>query len=280
MKVAQKLLVAYFRTKLRLLSMVSSRKAAVAALDLFSTPLRRSKRKTPAIFGQAEPLRCDVAGYTLSGHRWKFPSGKKVLIVHGFESSSKNFDCYIRLLIDKGYEVVVFDAPAHGRSSGKRIDLPIYQQALARIHEQYGPFDGFISHSFGGLALAHLLETLPHSEATRAVLIAPATEMVSTINSFFRFLRLSSDVKTAFDQLILERSGYTPDHFSIRRTMHSIRARVLWFHDEDDELTPVGDALAVKEENHPHIQFRITRGLGHRRIYRDQHIVQEIVNFM
>jgi len=280
MKVAQKLLVAYFRTKLRLLSMVSSRKAAIAALDLFSTPLRKSKRKTPPVFDTAEALRCEVGGYTLSGHRWRSPSGKKILIVHGFESSSKNFDCYISLLIAKGYEVVVFDAPAHGRSSGKRIDLPLYQQALARIHELYGPFDGFISHSFGGLAVAHLLETLPHSDTMRAVLIAPATEMVTTIDSFFRFLRLNGEVKKEFDQLILERSGHTPGHFSVRRAMHSIRARVLWFHDEDDELTPVADALVVKEENHPHVQFRITRGLGHRRIYRDQHVVQEIVDFI
>lgn len=69
------------------------------------------------------------------------------------------------------------------------------------------------------------------------------------------------------------------DWYSIRRAMKNIRARVLWFQDEDDEITPLSDVLKVKAENYPNIEFVITKGLGHRRIYRDNKVAQSVVDF-
>ena len=39
------------------------------------------------------------------------------------------------------------------------------------------------------------------------------------------------------------------------------------------------DALKVKEDNHSTIEFRITKGLGHSRIYRDPSIIREVLEF-
>jgi pimeloyl-ACP methyl ester carboxylesterase len=280
MKLAQKLVINYFRAKLNLLSVVSKKKAAESAFKLFCTPLRKSKVKSPAIFEKGEPLQFTIGAYNIHGYRWNHPSEKKALIVHGFESSSKNFDRYINALIKKGYEVLVFDAPAHGKSSGQTITLPIYLATINKIHELYGPVHAYIGHSFGGLVLSHFLETILHDDSIRVVFIAPATETVTSINSFFRFLQLSNGVRREFDKLIFNKSGFHPDHFSIRRTMKKIKAGVLWFHDEDDELTPIADALKVRDDNHANVQFRISKGLGHRRIYRDNKIFKETIDFL
>ena len=280
MKLAQKLVINYFRAKLNLLSVVSKKKAAESAFNLFCTPLRKSKVKFPPVFQKGEPLQFNLDGYTIHGYRWNHPSNKKALIVHGFESSSKNFDRYITALIKKNYEVLVFVAPAHGKSSGQRITLPLYLATIRKIHELYGPIDGYIGHSFGGLVLSHFLETIQHNDSLKVVFIAPATETVTSINTFFKFLQLDNGVRKEFDKLIFNKSGYGPDHFSIRRTMKEIKASVLWFHDEDDELTPIDDALRVRDDNHANVQFRITKGLGHRRIYRDNKIFKETIDFL
>lgn len=280
MKVAQKLVIGYFRAKLNLIAVVSKRRAAASAFHLFCTPLRKSRVKTPVVFTKGEPLQLEVNHYSIKGFRWKNATGKKVLIVHGFESSSKNFDRYIAALIKKGFEVLIFDAPAHGLSSGKRITLPDYRDTIQKIYEVYGPINAFIGHSFGGLVLSHFLETIPHGPSLRVVFIAPATEMVSSIDTFFRFLQLGDAVRKEFDQLIYDKSGLWPSHFSIKRAMKNIRAEVLWFHDEDDELTPLEDALQVRADNHPNITFRVSKGLGHRRIYRDNKIFRETIDFL
>ena len=263
-----------------MLSVISSRWAAKSALDLFCTPLSRSLKKSPPIFKKAEHLDFELEGEKVQGYRWNHPAEKRVLIVHGFESASRNFDRYISQLIKKGYEVLAFDAPAHGMSGGKRINIPLYVKTVQTIYEQYGPLHGFIAHSYGGLIVAHFLENIDHNENTRAVLIAPATETVSTIESFFKFLQLNDKVRKEFDQLIYDWSGYWPDHFSIRRAMYKIKAQVLWFHDMEDDLTPVNDALRVQEDNHAHVHFRISTGLGHRRIYRDNKVVKETIDFL
>ena len=62
--------------------------------------------------------------------------------------------------------------------------------------------------------------------------------------------------------------------------MNNIRASVLWIHDEDDDITPWADALKVKEDDHPNIKFVITKGLGHRKIYRDETVIKETVKFL
>ena len=280
MKLSQRLALGYIRTKFKLLSAISKKKAAAKAFELFCTPQKRNLKKPPRIFGEAEPLELKVEGLTVRGWRWNHPAAPKALIIHGFESSVVNFDRYIRPLIRKGYEVLAFDAPAHGRSGGKQISAPLFRKTIREICRNYGPVRAFLAHSFGGLAVSLALEEMNHSSDTRLVLVAPATETTTAIDSFFRMLQLDPAVRREFDRLIIRKGGVSPAWYSIRRAMKHIRAEVLWVHDEEDETTPLADALKVREENHPNIRFVITRGLGHRRIYRDNKVTREIVDFL
>lgn len=280
LKLAQQIAINYFRAKLNLIGVISKKKAARQAFELFTTPFRRSNKKYPRIFNRAEKLEFDLDGSMIRGFRFNHPASHKILIVHGFESSARNFDRYIGPLVRKGYEILAFDGPAHGRSDGKRITIPQYRKMLEEACNRYGPINGFLAHSFGGLALAHLLEGLPHDEQTKVVWVAPAAETVTAIDSFFRFLDLGDDIRKEFDQYILEKSGHPPDYFSIKRTLPAIKAKVLWIHDEEDEITPLADAQKVKELGSPQIQFHFTKGLGHRRIYKENKIVKMIVDFL
>lgn len=119
MKPAQRVVLWYFRTKFNLIAAISKKKAAEKAFDLFCTPQRRNRKKIPKIFEEAITEQFIMDGMLIKGWRWPNESGKKVLILHGYESSVINFDRYIRPLTKKGYEVLAFDAPAHGRSGGK-----------------------------------------------------------------------------------------------------------------------------------------------------------------
>lgn len=279
MKLAQKIAINYIRAKLNIIAVLSKQKAAKAALKIFSTPFRKSKKKTPPVFQKAEPLSFLLNGITVRGYRWNSSKENKILIVHGFESSAKSFDRYIMPLVKRGCEVLAFDAPAHGQSEGKQVNLLMYVEMLRHVYDLYGPFQGYLAHSFGGLAVTHFLEAVPHDENVKLVLIAPATESTSAINSFFRILQLGTGIRKEFDKLILDKSGVTAEHYSVRRAIRNIKAQILWFHDEEDDLTPVEDALRVKEDAHAHIEFVITKGLGHRKIYRENMVVKRTVDF-
>jgi pimeloyl-ACP methyl ester carboxylesterase len=305
-KLKQKLAIRYVRAQLNILSLVSMQKAAIKAFRLFCTPQQRASGKYPAIFERGEKLSFLLEGHMVRGHRWApgpdgregggakssgnprsgkgsaIPGdglGKKILIAHGFESSSRTFDPYIGALLERGYEVVAFDAPAHGRSGGRRILLTSYVTMLRSIMDNYGSFDAWLGHSLGGLALVLALEDMQIETGARLVLIAPAVETTAAVEAFAGLLHLPKAVVHEMDNYVEEISGHRFSWYSLRRAIGQIRADILYVQDEKDQITPLKDALVVKRDGHPNIRFLFTIGLGHRKIYKDPEMIRQIVEF-
>ena len=281
MKFTQRLAISYIRTKFKLLSRISTRRTAAAAFQLFCTPLNKSRRASTPVFDNAERLEFAFDHFIIRGYRWTNPGQPKVLILHGFSSSVFNFDKYITGFIKKNYEVLAFDAPAHGNSTGKTVNAVQYSGAIVKIIELYGPINGFVCHSFGGLAVCLALEKVQHDSNIKVALIAPATETTSAVDGAFKMLRLNNKtIRNEFDQVIYRISGKETAWFSVRRAVKNLSAKILWIHDEDDDVTPINDALKVKEDNLPNINFVITKNLGHHKIYRDAAIRNQVIDFI
>ncbi|HYO21806.1 MAG TPA: alpha/beta fold hydrolase [Flavisolibacter sp.] len=269
------------RTKFKVLSKLSKKKAAEQAFDLFVTPQSRVRKAPSVIIQKAEQLTLTFEGLKTFGYRWNHKQGeKKVLILHGHESSAVNFDHYVLPLAKNGFEVVAFDAPAHGKSEGKKINAWDYKNFIIEVIKAYGPFTNFISHSFGGLALSLALEEIPHDESWKAVLIAPATESTTAINNFFRFLKLDDEVRKEFDDLITAANKRPASWYSVSRAAEHIKAQVLFLQDKQDQLTPLSDIEPIIEKGYPNFRFVISEGLGHRNIYKDKRTLQVIIDFL
>ena len=282
MKLAQRFLIGYHQTKLKTLGLVSPRKAAEAAFKLFSTPYGgRGKKKEPAIFHKAEKLSFLFEGNLLKGFRWmpEKPNGKKILIVHGFRSYAYKFEKYVQPLKKEGFEVVAFDAPAHGLSEGKRINAHIYKTALLAIEANYGPFYGIMGHSLGGLAGALAFETMSNLVQRKLVLIAPATETNRAIDHFFSLVPVTEKVKTAFMELVEEIAGKPVSYYSVSRVVKNLSAPVLWVHDKHDPICTFEDVEPLLSLDLPHVQFLITEHLGHSKVYKESSVCSKIVQF-
>ncbi|MEO6550689.1 MAG: alpha/beta hydrolase [Ferruginibacter sp.] len=281
MKLKQKIAIGYIRAKFKMITALSKQRAAEKAFDLFCTPFLKSKVRTPVIFEQAEKLSFTLNGLKVNGFRWNHYQPHKVLILHGFGSAAHKFHQYVAPLIDKGYEVLAFDAPAHGSSEGSTINAVQYCQMIEEVLKRYGPVKSFLAHSFGGMAVSLAIEKLVHTGDTKIALISPATETVSAVNAAFKMLQLKDpEVRRQFDEIIYKMSGQKTEWFSIKRALQNIKASVLWLHDEDDDITPLEDALKVQQQNFPNVRFVITKGLGHRKIYGDTTVKNEVLQFL
>jgi pimeloyl-ACP methyl ester carboxylesterase len=280
MKLAQKLALNYLRAKLNFTAVFSKRKAAEMAFEIFATPFRRSKKKEAPVFLKADRLFVQVEGKRVAVYRWNKGGIRKVMILHGFESSSWNFDRYISPFIKKGYEVIAADAPAHGASEGTQITLPLYVKTIATIYQEFGPVQSFMAHSFGGLAITHFIEQVPHDDQVRIALIAPATETTTAIRTLYKMLELDEKVQECFEEIVLERSGVASSYYSIPRALQHIHASILWIHDEDDDVTPLKDVKPIIKKAPANIEFMITKELGHRKIYRENKVVKKVVEFL
>ncbi|MEP6595550.1 MAG: alpha/beta fold hydrolase [Ginsengibacter sp.] len=280
MKSSEKLMLRYLRTKFKLLSTISEKKAAKEAFKLFCTPLISPFKQPASIFDTAEFLTLNLNNNILKGYRWNYPSEKKILLLHGFSSSAKNFHHFVTPLIQKGYEVMAFDAPAHGISEGTTINALDYTDMIKKIIELFGPIKNFIAHSFGGLAVCLAIEEIKHDESTKVVLIAPATETTSAVDHAFKLLKIKNNaVRKEFNKIIYSINGKPAEWYSVKRALKNIQAKIIWIHDRDDDTTPFKDVENAMKEKFKNVEFQITRGLGHSRIYRDSQIVGLVIDF-
>ncbi len=281
MKLAKRIAIGYIKTKLKATALVSMRRATEKTFELFCTPYSgKPKRKAPPIFHHAEKLSFEIKGLTVRGWKWKpeHANGKKVLIVHGFDSCSYKFDKYIHPLNKEGFEVVAFDAIGHGISDGKTINALILKDSLLKIDEVFGPLYAIMAHSFGGLAAALAAEQMGRLQ--RLVLIAPATETSTAIDNFFRFMKLGDDIRKEVERHIVMLAQQPISHLSVNRAVKNLQLPILWLHDEEDPICTYEDVKPAMVEPLEHLQFHITKGLGHSKIYRDDMVSKKIVDFI
>jgi pimeloyl-ACP methyl ester carboxylesterase len=280
---AQKLAINYYRAKLNLLNVVSSRVAATEAFDLFTKPYGKPRRRRlSSWFEKAETLKLESNGLKLTGYKWRAhpDNEKKILIIHGFAGSVSSFDRYLSGLLHHGYDVYAYEAPGHGQSEGNRLNTVLYAQMIDDVMEAHGPFDAFLAHSLGGLSLMLSMhrKTLPNEP--KVVLIAPATESTTAADKFFEFLQLPETLREAFENHIQRLGGQPLEWYSIRRVLPDIKGQILWLHDEDDTTTPIGDVYPILKSQLPHVHFHFTQRLGHSGIYRDNNVKRRILEFL
>jgi pimeloyl-ACP methyl ester carboxylesterase len=279
MTTAQKLTLFSLKASIKLASAISPKWGASIAFNIFCKPYRKPRNVAPPIFHEAAEFDIKVDGLTIHGYRWNPNAGKKILILHGFESRAYNFDRYIAPLLSKGYGVVAMDGKAHGKSEGKTTTAPEYAEMIRVLEEKLGKFDGYISHSFGGIALSLFQEKHMNPEA-KMVLISPATETHSAIDLFSNFFGLSPKIKQAMHEYIKQKSGHEISHYSINRIAPKLGNPILWIHDKDDDITPLADVKPLMEKSPENITFMITEGLGHRKIYKDPAVIKRIIDFI
>lgn len=279
MKTREKLIIFSYKSLLQILSRVNTSLTARMAFRIFSTPHRKPRSVPPGLFGQSEEFDLKVNGLRINGYKWNSQAAKKVLIVHGFESRAYNFERYVGPLLKKGYGVYAMDAKGHGKSEGKSIILPEYVDMIRSLEDVFGKFHGYISHSFGGIATCLYQEQFNNPEA-RIVLIAPATETSTAIGFFCKFFGLTSKVENAIYALIKKKSGHGVSYFSVKRIAKKINNPILWIHDQGDTITPLKDTLPIQALERKNIKFLITEGLGHRKIYKDPGVIENVIDFL
>jgi pimeloyl-ACP methyl ester carboxylesterase len=75
-----------------------------------------------------------------------------VLLVHGWTAEAAFMAVFGEQLRKRGFRSVLFDLPAHGKSSGKRTNLIACAHVVRQVAEKLGPIQFVVAHSLGGLA--------------------------------------------------------------------------------------------------------------------------------
>jgi pimeloyl-ACP methyl ester carboxylesterase len=168
--------------------------AARWAETMFCTPPRHEPRSGDEAFlatGRGFSVTCD--GQELAA--WEWGAGPTIILVHGWGSRAGRFSAMARALAETGFRVVAYDAPAHGRSTGRFASLPEFARALRAVADTVGPVHGLVGHSLGGAAAALALRDGLHAQ--RIVLLAAPADVTRFTTAFADYFRLPPGTRAA-----------------------------------------------------------------------------------
>ncbi len=247
-------------------------------LKIFFSPLRYGvpeKEKKAETF--AEKFSIEIAGKTIQCYTWG--KGIPVLLVHGWGGRATQFRRFIKPLTALGYQVVGFDGPAHGNSSGNRTSIIEFEETIKAIYKRVGDPKAIIAHSFGGGAV--LFAAMNGLKINKLINIASPTIGDEIILTYLNAINGSMATKDFFKKYMLKEYGKPFDEFTALHFIRHLPAPInlLLIHDQNDKEVSLAHTEALVKV-YPAARLLKTKGLGHTRILKDNGVIQQCVTFI
>ena len=262
----------------------------VDLLTRFCTPTQR-ETAGKSVESLAMARRIDVLHTTVTSYPhspsteqinlacYEWGTGDKIVILtHGWEWQAGRMSAFVPDLIDAGWHVIAFDAPAHGQSGGTELNLVDYGRSIRSVAQHFGEPRAVIGHSFGGTAAAWYVAHEPH-RLDAFVSIAAGSGGEFLMRNFVQRAKIGLEAEGAVRDAFCERFGGSPSTFSVEHFGRQICARTLIAHDRRDTIVGFdqGEQFAKSITG---AQIHITTGLGHRGILRDADVIDTVVRFI
>ncbi|MDR6563423.1 MULTISPECIES: alpha/beta hydrolase [unclassified Arcicella] len=260
-----------------LLAFVLPEKLKKDGFNLFCTPFSKGlKPHHQAFLMPAFGEILEVDGNKIQTYRWGTGS-KKVLLVHGWASHSFRWKSYIKTLVEHDFTVLALDAPAHGNSTGKIMNLVIYERTLSAFLEKHPDLHTIIGHSIGGFATTYYLSRNPEATIQNAVILAAPGKVEEFFAFYVQFLGLSNKAIRLIAEQFEKELHQKPSYFSAINFAQHIKTKALIVHYRGDKSTNYLDS-----ENLSQVwkgsTLKLTKGLGHE--LKSEELLQEIISFI
>lgn len=256
----------------------SDRLAVLFADKLFTTPVKFAvPKREQTMWKSAQKKRIliteidkeiDVLSYGYSK--------KKVLLVHGWAGRSTQLFMIADKLLEKGYMVISFDGPAHGKSEGKKTAMPEFLATISQLNTEFGPFESAVGHSFGGMALYNASNEL---KLKSLVTVGAGDTVSEIINRFVNNLGLQPKIGIKLKQFYDKKWDRDIDIHASSNQAKDVKIPTLVVHDSQDGDVAVSCAENIRR-NLQNGSLLITQGLGHTKILRDKKTMNRIVQFI
>lgn len=259
-----------------LLATFSKKKATEKAFVLFCTP--RKGRVIPEqqqFLEQAKSRRIKAMDLELQTYHWQ-GNKETILLMHGWESNAFRWRNLISYLKNEDYNIVAFDAPAHGHSTGTIFNVPLYTECTKAVIDFYNP-KILIGHSVGGMNSLYNQEKYPNEEINKIVTIGSPSRLHDIMVHYQQLLKFNDVVMTGLDDYFMEQFGFRIDEFSTSQFRGHLSKKGLVIHDKEDTIAP----FSASEQVHAtwkNSKFFKTKGFGHS-MHQDE-VSHQIMDFI
>ncbi|WP_163399062.1 alpha/beta fold hydrolase [Flavobacterium fluviatile] len=259
------------------LSYVRPQKAVELSYALFSQPRdgRLLKEKLPKVLRNTQTETFHHNEHHFQTYIWK-GNETKILLVHGWESNSSRWKKTLPHLQKSGSTIIALDAPAHGQSSGKEFNVPLYAEFINKAVEKYQP-DIIIGHSIGGAACVYHQHLFPNTSITKMVILGAPSDLKTLINNYVSMLSLNSRMFSLLENRFLMHFNFRFDDFSGQKFASQFSIPGLIAHDTTDKIVAFEEGKKIAS-NWKNSQFIETKDLGHG--MHDDDLYKKVIEFL
>jgi len=263
----------------KICAFISTKLVTSYAAKLFTTPIKHKipKREFEMEHKSAQQL-LYIPAINKSIVTYEYgKSNSKILLVHGWSGRGTQLFKIADELVKLGYSTVSFDAPAHGKSTGKTTIMSEFIHSVLEIDKQYGPFEIAIGHSLGGMSVLNAIKD--GLNVNKAIIIGSGDIVQDILDEFISKLGLKQEISERLRDFFESKYQVKMDEFSAYKAAQKVKIPVLVIHDYDDP------EVSVKAGIHIHKQLEngtlyLTEGLGHRKILGNHNVIKKTIDFI
>lgn len=260
------------------LGVVAPTATARLAFELFVRPKRYTRPEKESVFwGKCSPLK------TKSGVSARtYGQGPTIWFVHGWAGRSSQFYVIAESLAASGYQIVLWDGPAHGENPESKTNLIQFSKTLADdlnwfTQSQGKKIKALIGHSFGGAASVFVSSRYYQPE--KLISIAAPALISRVFTEYWRLIQLPEKAQKRFIQIAEKAAGFNAYELDSTSLKAVPQVQFLVIHDEEDRDVSYQSALRFKEIR-PDAELLSTIKLGHQRILRSELVLEKIIEFI
>lgn len=217
-----------------------------------------------------------------------------IICVHGWEGRGTNFYKFIPKLTKNGFRVLAPDFPLHGKTGGEETGCHVFGHSLNSILNYIQTPAILLVHSLGNGATCtnyYLSDEKTRNQIKGFVGIGVPDKFTDYIRNFGNLVGLDEYTNNLFIDKNSERLGIDVHFFVVSETIKYFNYPCLIVHDEKDKEVSMEWAINSSKFIQERFQkYKIgdkefpclhkTSGLGHRRILRDDGVVDIVVEFI
>lgn len=262
---------------LNLLSYIQPEKASVMAYRFFSEPRsgRLFKENLPPILKDSFSESLVYGEIRFQTYVW--PGNENViLLVHGWESNAARWENMLPYLQKTGSTIVAIDAPGHGLSSGRELNLVMYAEIIDTAVKKFNP-QFLIGHSVGAAACIYYQYKYQNPGIRKIVSLGAPSDLKVIFKNYVSLLSLNTRMTTLMEQYFIDRFRFKIEDFSAKIFSSSVKTKGIIAHDVSDDVVAFEEAkkIAASWKNAVFIE---TKGLGHS--LHDDKLYQKVSDFL
>ncbi|MCK4287583.1 MAG: alpha/beta hydrolase [Bacteroidales bacterium] len=238
------------------------------------------------LLSKAKKTEISFEGNMLPVFTWG--EGKTVMLLHGWGSRASHLAIMARILVQAGFRVVTFDAPAH--SSVKNNTLKVttnmfeFGRSLFAVANQTGKIHALIGYSLGAATSAFIVSGFLKMakykiSLQKLVLISSPSSIDAMIDHFSDNYNLSPNEKTKLKEEVEKEFDLTILDYSVGTALKNSTVDLMLIHDKDDNEFPISNVYKIHKDCRS-ATLAITEGHGHHKILLDRNILNKISDFL